>query len=193
MFIAARAYKQAMATLTYLKVHDTLHPPHSSSGGSLSTSKSSFISSFLPNLQGQGPTGSLLRILFKLKGGGAQRKSYQSSRPNTTFCRTRKYGRAVLACTNFSCVYHQPFFFSFQTFQFSVCSSHLRHMYHLIRDSPTVPLMNTHQGPGMQRHNPFCPSFMLLAIRASYLWIKGKHNYTPHLQPTEETRGHKCS
>jgi len=66
MHIAARAYKQAMATLTYLKVHDTLHPPYSSLGGSLSTSKSSFISSFLPNLQGQGPTGSLLRILFKL-------------------------------------------------------------------------------------------------------------------------------
>jgi SEL1 protein len=55
-----------MATLTYLKVHDTLHPHYSSLGRSLSTSKSSFISSFLPNLQGQGPTGSLLRILFKL-------------------------------------------------------------------------------------------------------------------------------
>jgi SEL1 protein len=54
-----------MATLAYLKVHDTLHPPSSSFGG-LSTSKSSFISSFLPNLQGQGPTGSLLRILLKL-------------------------------------------------------------------------------------------------------------------------------
>lgn len=54
-----------MATLTYLKVHDTLHAS-SSFGGTPSASKSSFISSFLPNLQGQGPTGSFLRILLKL-------------------------------------------------------------------------------------------------------------------------------
>ena len=63
LHLAARAYKQAMATLTYLKVHDTLHAPSSSFGGVPSASKSSLLSSFL---QGQGPTGSFLRILFKL-------------------------------------------------------------------------------------------------------------------------------
>jgi SEL1 protein len=55
-----------MATLTYLKVHDTLHASSSSFGGGPGTSKSSFISSFLPTLHGQGPTGSLLRIILKL-------------------------------------------------------------------------------------------------------------------------------
>lgn len=63
-FIASRAYKQAVATLATL----TAHPPSFTFDPSLinnGNSKSIF-SAFLPNLQGQGPIGSALRIFLKL-------------------------------------------------------------------------------------------------------------------------------
>lgn len=59
----ARAYKQALSTLSTLTAHPPTytHDPSYSSGGS-----SSLLSSFLPNLQGQGPLGSAIRIAMKL-------------------------------------------------------------------------------------------------------------------------------
>ena len=52
-----------MATLAYLKAYNThLSPPPLSFAGTYSNSKS-YLSTFL---QGQGPVGSMLRIVFKL-------------------------------------------------------------------------------------------------------------------------------
>ncbi|KAJ3575054.1 hypothetical protein NP233_g1348 [Leucocoprinus birnbaumii] len=61
---AARAYKQAISTLATL----TAHPPSFTFDPSLVTNANSksILSAFLPNLQGQGPIGSTLRILMKL-------------------------------------------------------------------------------------------------------------------------------
>ncbi|KAF8270495.1 hypothetical protein EI94DRAFT_775294 [Lactarius quietus] len=63
---AARAYKQALATLATLttspssRAFETHHPFSWSTGNSV-------LSSFLPNPQGQGPLGSALRIAIKLR------------------------------------------------------------------------------------------------------------------------------
>ncbi|KDR75713.1 hypothetical protein GALMADRAFT_69060 [Galerina marginata CBS 339.88] len=63
--IAARAYKQAMSTLTSLRAHPPLHTFDPALASGSGNSKSIF-SSFLPNLQGQGPIGSAVRIVLKL-------------------------------------------------------------------------------------------------------------------------------
>jgi SEL1 protein len=62
--IASRAYKQALATLTTLSAH----PPSFTFDPSLinNANSKSILSAFLPNLQGQGPIGSTLRIILKL-------------------------------------------------------------------------------------------------------------------------------
>jgi SEL1 protein len=63
---ACRAYKHALATLATLTAHppsNTYDPTPSSS----STSVNSFLSSFFPNFQGQGPFGSALRIAVKIQ------------------------------------------------------------------------------------------------------------------------------
>jgi len=63
---AARAYKQALVTLSFLSslapAHDPepIRPPTWSVGNSL-------LSHFLPNPQGQGPFASLFRIAIKLR------------------------------------------------------------------------------------------------------------------------------
>ncbi|KAF8891764.1 hypothetical protein BD779DRAFT_1643181 [Infundibulicybe gibba] len=62
---AARAYKQAISTLTTLTAHPPLHTydPSLVSGN---INPKSMLSAFLPSLQGQGPIGSLYRIIVKL-------------------------------------------------------------------------------------------------------------------------------
>ncbi|KAF9565588.1 HCP-like protein [Agrocybe pediades] len=62
---ANRAYKQAISTLTTLKAHPPQHTFDPALANGNGNSKSIF-SSFLPNLQGQGPIGSLVRIILKL-------------------------------------------------------------------------------------------------------------------------------
>ena len=65
-FPAARAYKQALATLatlTTLPSSRAFEPHHPFSW----PTGNSFLSSFLPNPQGQGPLGSALRIAIKLR------------------------------------------------------------------------------------------------------------------------------
>lgn len=61
---AARAYEHAISTLVTL----TAHPPAFTFDPSLiaNANSKSILSAFLPNLQGQGPIGSTLRILMKL-------------------------------------------------------------------------------------------------------------------------------
>jgi hypothetical protein len=65
VFSAARAYRQALLALSTLTAHT---PSHTSdpSFGSYSTPSKSFWLSILPNLQGQGPLGSFMRIILKL-------------------------------------------------------------------------------------------------------------------------------
>ncbi|KAF7315131.1 Ubiquitin-protein ligase [Mycena indigotica] len=63
---ATRAYKQALNTLSTL----TANPPQHTYGSSYSTQPSnskSLLSAFLPNLQGQGPIASAMRIAIKLQ------------------------------------------------------------------------------------------------------------------------------
>ncbi|KAG2015685.1 MMS2 [Coprinopsis cinerea AmutBmut pab1-1] len=62
---AARAYKQALATLSALKPHPSQYVFDASLAAGNSNTKSIF-NSFLPNLQGQGPIGSAVRIILKL-------------------------------------------------------------------------------------------------------------------------------
>ena len=62
---AARAYKQAMTTLATLRAHSPQHTSDPSLVAGSGNSKSIF-SSFLPNLQGQGPIASAVRIILKL-------------------------------------------------------------------------------------------------------------------------------
>lgn len=62
--IAARAYRQALATLstlTALPPSQTFNPPIASSGFSVR----SFFGAFFPNIHGQGPIGSTARIVIK--------------------------------------------------------------------------------------------------------------------------------
>ncbi|EAU91431.2 MMS2 [Coprinopsis cinerea okayama7 len=63
--LAARAYKQALATLSALKPHPSQYVFDASLAAGNSNTKSIF-NSFLPNLQGQGPIGSAVRIILKL-------------------------------------------------------------------------------------------------------------------------------
>ncbi|KAJ7782738.1 hypothetical protein B0H16DRAFT_1357156 [Mycena metata] len=63
---ATRAYKQALNTLSTLTAHPPLHTYGSYSAGNNQNSKS-LLSSFFPNLQGQGPLGSATRIVVKLQ------------------------------------------------------------------------------------------------------------------------------
>jgi SEL1 protein len=65
-FSAARALKQALATLTTLTAHPPSYTHDSHFISSSSSLSNSFLSYFLPNLQGQGPLGSFLRIALKL-------------------------------------------------------------------------------------------------------------------------------
>ena len=62
---AVRAYKQAVSTLSTLKAHPPQHTFDPALANGNGHSKSIF-SSFLPNLQGQGPIGSVVRIILKL-------------------------------------------------------------------------------------------------------------------------------
>lgn len=62
---AARAYKQAMTTLATLRAYSPQHTSDPSLVAGSGNSKSIF-SSFLPNLQGQGPIASAVRIILKL-------------------------------------------------------------------------------------------------------------------------------
>ncbi|KAF8161262.1 hypothetical protein B0H34DRAFT_372708 [Crassisporium funariophilum] len=62
---ASRAYKQAMSTLTALRAHPPQHTFDPALASGNGNSKSIF-SSFLPNLQGQGPIGSVVRIVMKI-------------------------------------------------------------------------------------------------------------------------------
>lgn len=66
--LAARAYKQAMSTLTVLSNLPSAQA-HERQGGAFSsiTSPNSLLSSFLPNIQGQGPLASAMRIALRLK------------------------------------------------------------------------------------------------------------------------------
>ncbi|KZT23519.1 HCP-like protein [Neolentinus lepideus HHB14362 ss-1] len=63
---ANKAYKQALSTLATLTA---LPPSHTQdiSFNSLNGNGNSLLSSFMPNLQGQGPLGSAIRILIKLR------------------------------------------------------------------------------------------------------------------------------
>ncbi|KJA28931.1 hypothetical protein HYPSUDRAFT_33390 [Hypholoma sublateritium FD-334 SS-4] len=62
---AVRAYKQAISTLSALRAHPLQHTFDPALANGNGHSKSIF-SSFLPNLQGQGPIGSVVRIILKL-------------------------------------------------------------------------------------------------------------------------------
>ena len=61
---AARAYKQAISTLSTLTAHPPSHTHDPSFASSVNSN--SILSSFLPNFQGQGPLGSAIRIIIKL-------------------------------------------------------------------------------------------------------------------------------
>ncbi|KAJ6593532.1 HCP-like protein [Mycena capillaripes] len=61
---ATRAYKQALVTLSTLTARPPLHTYGSFSAG---PNSKSLLSSFFPNLQGQGPLGSAMRIAIKLQ------------------------------------------------------------------------------------------------------------------------------
>lgn len=72
--IAARAYKQAMSTLATLAAHPPAHT-FDPSLAAANPSAQSIFSSLLPNLQGQGPIGSAVRIVLKLHQNVARRIS----------------------------------------------------------------------------------------------------------------------
>lgn len=67
--IAARAYKQAMSTLTVLSNLPPAQAHERQGSGAFSslTSPNSLLSSFLPNIQGQGPIASAMRIVLRLR------------------------------------------------------------------------------------------------------------------------------
>lgn len=64
---ALRAYKQAMSTLNLLRTQPPQHTFDPALASGIGNSRSIF-SSFLPNLQGQGPIGTVVRIILKLHG-----------------------------------------------------------------------------------------------------------------------------
>ncbi|KAJ7496963.1 hypothetical protein FB451DRAFT_1120046 [Mycena latifolia] len=64
---ATRAYKQALNTLSTLTAHPPLHTYGSSFAVGNTPNSRSLFSSFFPNLQGQGPLGSAMRIIIKLQ------------------------------------------------------------------------------------------------------------------------------
>ncbi|KAJ7690765.1 hypothetical protein B0H17DRAFT_587659 [Mycena rosella] len=64
---ATRAYKQALNTLSTLTANPPLHTYGSSFAVGNTPNSRSLLSSFFPNLQGQGPLGSAMRIVIKLQ------------------------------------------------------------------------------------------------------------------------------
>ncbi|KAJ7818213.1 hypothetical protein B0H14DRAFT_2840413 [Mycena olivaceomarginata] len=64
---ATRAYKQALNTLSTLTAPSPLHTYGSSFYTANTQNSKSMLSSFFPNLQGQGPLGSAMRIAIKLQ------------------------------------------------------------------------------------------------------------------------------
>jgi SEL1 protein len=77
--VAARAYRQALSTLATLTAHPPAHrfDPSLASG---SSNTKSLLSTFLPNLQGQGPVGSVFRIVMKLQQHTLRRITYTLGR-----------------------------------------------------------------------------------------------------------------
>jgi SEL1 protein len=73
-----------MATLTTLTAHPPVHTfdPSLASG---SSNTQSIFSSFLPNLQGQGPIGSAFRIILKLQQHTARRITSSFGKENLKF------------------------------------------------------------------------------------------------------------
>ncbi|KAF6760305.1 hypothetical protein DFP72DRAFT_102262 [Ephemerocybe angulata] len=63
---AARAYKQAIATLSALKPHPSPQHVFDALLATSNDNTNSIFTSFLPNFQGQGPIGSAIRIILKL-------------------------------------------------------------------------------------------------------------------------------
>lgn len=65
---AARAYKQALSTLSYVNVH-SYHTSNDGAAGSYASQgyQTSMFSAFLPTIQGHGPIASATRILMKLR------------------------------------------------------------------------------------------------------------------------------
>lgn len=65
---AARAYKQALSTLSYVNVH-SYHTSNDGPAGSYASQgyQTSIFSAFLPTIQGHGPIASATRILMKLR------------------------------------------------------------------------------------------------------------------------------
>ncbi|KAJ7287246.1 hypothetical protein C8J57DRAFT_1167285 [Mycena rebaudengoi] len=64
---ATRAYKQALATLSTLTANPPLHTYGSSFSAGHNANSRSLLASFFPNIQGQGPLGSAMRIAIKLQ------------------------------------------------------------------------------------------------------------------------------
>ncbi|KAJ7668547.1 hypothetical protein DFH06DRAFT_1182031 [Mycena polygramma] len=64
---ATRAYKQAIVTLSTLTARPPLHTYGSSFSAGNAQPSRSLLSSFFPNLQGQGPLGSAMRIATKIQ------------------------------------------------------------------------------------------------------------------------------
>ena len=66
--LASRAYKQAMSTLSILS-NIPMAQAYERQGGAFSSmsSPNSLLSSFLPNIQGQGPIASAMRIALRLR------------------------------------------------------------------------------------------------------------------------------
>ncbi|KAJ6611281.1 HCP-like protein [Mycena sp. CBHHK59/15] len=64
---ATRAYRQALATLSTMTANPPLHTYGSSFVAGNSANSRSLLSSFFPNVQGQGPLGSAMRIVIKLQ------------------------------------------------------------------------------------------------------------------------------
>ena len=77
LFLALRAYKQALYTLSTL----TAHPPAFTYDATSNTK--SLLTSFIPTLQGRGPIGSIYRILYKIQHKLGSHKEPTTSKRQT--------------------------------------------------------------------------------------------------------------
>jgi hypothetical protein len=201
-----------LATLTTLTAHPPAHTFDPSIASASSNSHSIF-SSFLPNLQGQGPIGSAFRIILKLHHHTARRITNSFGRENLKFGYKKKEDEIRdKAVKVVDLLQHSAELGNMEALytlsQLSlVCPLVIRvpsvginrlvisFLLHVIlyQTQPWHLALSTpmHKELGILHHKPMLPSFTVQGTTELYRSIKRRLNFIIHSLRTEVTRGRR--
>jgi len=188
-----------MSTLTCLRAHPPQHTFDPALAGGVGNSKSIF-SSFLPNLHGQGPIGSVVRIILKLHTSFTRATSFFSQESLGLGSKKKDEEMRGKAIKVIDLLQHSAELGNldalFTLAQVSlVClialimhefphrshrSFHRHHTFLWTQNWHIIPCLRTLHGLGMQPRNPICPSSTPQDIKESHQWIKARPNCIRH-------------